>query len=487
MTGKFLDETFLAELERIVGHEGIVRDAAELLTYESDALARLRAKPAVAVLPDTAAKVQQVVRLCHRSGVPFVARGHGTGLSGGALPVPNSVLIVLTQLNRILDIDIPNQRITVEPGVMNLEVSRQVAPFGYYYAPDPSSQVICSIGGNVAENSGGAHCLKYGFTVHHVLGLEAVLPDGELIHVGGMALDPPGLDLLGVMVGSEGTLAVVTQVTLRLLRPPEAVRTLLAAFDSTETAGNAVSDVIGAGIIPSAIEMMDRLTIEAAEAAVHPHFPDAAAVLIVEIDGPNPEVAELFRVVEQICQRNGAREVQVARDEDERQRIWKGRKAAFAAMGRVSPNYYVQDGVIPRTKLPEVLRRIRVLEIESGLKIGNVFHAGDGNLHPLVCYDERVAGQAALAEQVASEILTYCVDVGGSITGEHGVGADKACQMPKMFSADDLDTMQFVRCAFDPTNLCNPGKVFPTPRLCGEVPGPYRVHPVEEAGLAERF
>ena len=482
-----MDETFLAELEWIVGHDGIVRDAAELLTYESDALARLRAKPAVAVLPDTAAKVQQVVRLCHRSGVPFVARGHGTGLSGGALPVPNSVLIVLTRLNRILDVDIPNQRITVEPGVMNLEVSRQVAPFGYYYAPDPSSQVICSIGGNVAENSGGAHCLKYGFTVHHVLGLEAVLPDGELIHVGGMALDPPGLDLLGVMVGSEGTLAVVTQVTLRLLRQPEAVRTLLAAFDSTESAGNAVSDVIAAGIIPSAIEMMDRLTIEAAEAAVHPNFPEANAVLIVEIDGPNPEVAELFRLVERICQRNGAREVQVALGEDERQRIWKGRKAAFAAMGRVSPNYYVQDGVIPRTKLPEVLRRIRALEIESGLKIGNVFHAGDGNLHPLVCYDERVAGQAALAEQVASEILTYCVDVGGSITGEHGVGADKACQMPKMFSADDLDTMQLVRCAFDPTNLCNPGKVFPTPRLCGEVPGPYRVHPAEEAGLAERF
>ena len=487
MTGTFLDETFLAELERVVGYEGIVRDAAELLTYESDALARLRAKPTVAVLPDTAAKVQQVVRLCHRSGVPFVARGHGTGLSGGALPVPNSVLIVFTRLNRILDIDIPNQRITVEPGVVNLEVSRQVAPFGYYYAPDPSSQVICSIGGNVAENSGGAHCLKYGFTVHHVLGLEAVLPDGELIHVGGMALDPPGLDLLGVLVGSEGTLAVVTQVTLRLLRPPEAVRTLLAAFDSTETAGNAVSDVIAAGIIPSAIEMMDRLTIEAAEAAVHPNFPDADAVLIVEIDGPNPEVAELFRLVERICQRNGAREIQVARDEDERQRIWKGRKAAFAAMGRVSPNYYVQDGVIPRTRLPEVLRRIRVLEIESGLKIGNVFHAGDGNLHPLVCYDERIAGQAALAEQVASEILTYCVDVGGSITGEHGVGADKAHQMPKMFSADDLDTMQLVRCAFDPTNLCNPGKVFPTPRLCGEVPGPYRAHPVEEAGLAERF
>ena len=482
-----LDKTFLAELERIVGHDGIVRDAAELLTYESDALTRLRARAAVAVLPDTAAKVQQVVRLCHGAEVPFVARGHGTGLSGGALPVADGVLIVLTRLNKILAVDIANQRITVEPGVMNLDVSREVAPFGYYYAPDPSSQVICSIGGNVAENSGGAHCLKYGFTVHHVLALEAVLPDGELIHVGGSAHDAPGLDLLGVMVGSEGTLAVVTKVTLRLLRQPEAVQTLLAAFDSSEAAGNAVSDIIAAGIVPAAVEMMDRLTIEAVEAAVHPHFPTADAVLIIELDGPKPEVAELFRLVEKVCQHRGARDVQVARDAGERERIWKGRKAAFAAMGRVSPNYYVQDGVIPRTKLPGVLRRIRALELESGLKIGNVFHAGDGNLHPLVCYDERIEGQAELAEQVADEILTYCLDAGGSITGEHGVGVDKACHMPKMFSADDLDTMQFVRRAFDPTNLCNPGKVFPTPRLCGEVPGPYRRHPVEEAGLAERM
>ena len=482
-----MDDAFLVELERVVGNDGIVRDAAELLTYESDALVRLRAKPAVAVLPDSRAQVQQVIRLCHKSGVPFVARGQGTGLSGGALPVSDGVLIVLTRLNRIIDVDIPNQRITVEPGVRNLEVTRQVAAFGYHYAPDPSSQIICSIGGNVAENSGGAHCLKYGFTVHHVLGLEVILPDGELVHLGGPAVDPPGLDLLGVLVGSEGTLAVVTQVTLRLLRQPQAVRTLLAAFDSTETAGNAVSDVIGAGVIPAAIEMMDRLTIEAAEAAVHPKFPNANAVLIVEIDGPISEVTEVFGLIQTICRRNGASVVQVAQDENERQRIWMGRKAAFAAMGRVSPNYYVQDGVIPRTKLPEVLRRIRTLEIESGLKIGNVFHAGDGNLHPLVCYDQSVEGQGELAEKVANEILKYCLDVGGSITGEHGIGADKVHQLPKMFNEDDLDTMQLVRCAFDPTNLCNPGKVFPTPRLCGEVPGPYRRHPVEEAGLAERF
>ena len=481
-----MDSLFFAELERIVGRDGLVRDAGERLTYESDALVRLRERPPVAVLPDTADQVQQVVRLCHRSKVPFVVRGSGTGLSGGALPHPDGVLIVMTRLNRVLDIDIPNQRITVEPGVMNLEVTRRVASAGYYYAPDPSSQVICSIGGNVAENSGGAHCLKYGFTVHHVLGVEAVLPDGELVHLGGAALDSPGLDLLGVLVGSEGTLAVVTKVTLRLVRRPEAVQTLLAAFDSTDAAGNAVSDIISAGIIPAAIEMMDRTTIRAAEAAVHPGFPDAEAVLIVELDGPRSEVAVLFARVEAVCARNNGWGLQVARDEAQRGRIWMGRKAAFAAMGRIAPNYYVQDGVIPRSKLPEVLRRIRQLEIESGLTIGNVFHAGDGNLHPLVCYDEAVDGQAELAEQVATEILTYCLDVGGSLTGEHGVGADKACHMPKMFTPEDLETMQLVRDAFDPDQLCNPGKVFPTPRLCGEVPGPYRAHPAEIAGLADR-
>ncbi|HJN45652.1 MAG: FAD-binding oxidoreductase [Acidobacteria bacterium] len=482
-----MEEIFLAELERIVGPEGLVRDASDLLTYESDGLVRLRERPAAAVLPDSVEQVQAVVRLCHRSTVPFVARGQGTGLSGGALPHPDGVLIVMTRMNRILDVDIPNQRMTVEPGVMNLDVTREVESAGYYYAPDPSSQLICSIGGNVAENSGGAHCLKYGFTVHHVVGVEAVLPDGELVHLGGEALDSPGLDLLGVLVGSEGTLAVVTKVTLRLVRQPEAVRTLLAAFDSTDAAGNAVSDIISAGIIPAAIEMMDRTTIRAAEAAVHPGFPDAEAVLIVELDGSRSEVEALFSQVEAVCAHNEGWGVQVARDEAHRGRIWMGRKAAFAAMGRIAPSYYVQDGVIPRSKLPEVLRRIRQLEVESGLTIGNVFHAGDGNLHPLVCYDDAVDGQAELAEQVASKILTYCLDVGGSLTGEHGVGADKACHMPKMFSAEDLETMQLVRVAFDPDQLCNPGKVFPTPRLCGEVPGPYRAHPAEIAGLAERF
>ena len=480
-------DAFAQELEAVVGRDRILRDPNELIPFESDGLAKLRSRPGLVVVPENAAQVQATVRCCHRHGIPFVARGSGTGLSGGALPHPDGVLIVLTRMNRILDVDIPNQRITVEPGVINLEVTRRVSPLGYYYAPDPSSQLICSIGGNIAENSGGAHCLKYGFTVHHVLAAEVVLPNGDLAHLGSAAVDAPGLDLLGVIVGSEGTLGVVTKATLRLLRIPEAVRTLLAAFPSTEAAGNAVSDIIGAGIIPAAVEMMDRLTVEAAEAAVHPNFPRADAVLIVELDGTMTEVSDLFERVETICRHTGASDVQIAKNADERARIWKGRKAAFAAMGRVSPNYYVQDGVIPRTKLPEVLRRIRDLELRSGLRIGNVFHAGDGNLHPLVCYDETVPGQGQMAEQVAAEILTYCVEAGGSITGEHGVGVDKAHHLAKMFSAADLDTMQLVRCAFDPSGVCNPTKVFPTPRLCGEVPGPYREHPAERAGLAERF
>ena len=482
-----VDAAFVSELEGIVGRDGLLYDPVELLAYESDGLARLRETPAIVVLPHDAAQVQAVVRRCHARGIPFVARGHGTGLSGGAVPVPGGVVIGLSRLNRILDVDIPNQRITVEPGVINLDVTRRVAPHGFYYAPDPSSQQICSIGGNVAENSGGAHCLKYGFTVHHVLALEIVLPNGDLVHVGGAALDPPGLDLVGVVVGSEGTLGVVTKATLRIVRVPETVRTMLAAFDSTEAAGNAVSDIIAAGIVPGAVEMMDRLTVEAAEAAVHPNFPKAEAVLIVELDGSAPEVREQFALVEAICHRRGGTDVLVAQNDDQRARIWKGRKAAFAAMGRVSPNYYVQDGVIPRTKLPDVLRRIRELEVRSGLRIGNVFHAGDGNLHPLVCYDESVPGQADLAQEVAAEILTYCIEAGGSITGEHGVGIDKACHMPKMFSETDLDTMLLVRTALNPKGLCNPGKVFPTPRLCGEKPGPYEPHPAERAGLAERL
>ncbi len=477
----------LTELARICGPESVLTDPLALVAYECDALPHLRRTPSAVVLPSSAAEVQAIVRLCAREGVPFVARGHGTGLSGGALPVDGGVVIALARLNRILAVDLANRRVTVEPGVTNLEITRAVAPHGYYYAPDPSSQQVCSIGGNVAENSGGAHCLKYGFTVHHVLGLEVVLPDGEIAQFGGTLVDAPGPDLLGLFIGSEGTLGIATRIVVRILRKPERVQTLLAAFESIDAAGAAVSAVIGAGIVPAAVEMMDALAIRAAEAAVHPNFPPADTILIVELDGPAAEVESLFGLVEAICRERGATRIELAQDETERARIWRGRKAAFAAMGRVSPNYYVQDGVVPRTRLPEVLGRIRALEARSGLRIGNVFHAGDGNLHPLICYDERVPGEADRAVAVAGEILMYCIEAGGSITGEHGVGADKAEYMPRMFSEDDLEAMQRVRRAFDPQNLANPGKVFPTPRLCGEVPGPYREHPVERAGLGERF
>ena len=482
-----MDRAFLAGLRRIVGDSSVLENGLDLLTYECDALPHLRETPAAVVLPASAADVQAVVKLCARHGVPFVARGHGTGLSGGALPVKGGIVIALSRLNRVIAVDIPNQRVTVEPGVTNLDITKQVAPFGYYYAPDPSSQQVCSIGGNVAENSGGAHCLKYGFTVHHVLGVEAVLPDGEVVHLGGPLVDTPGPDLLGLLVGSEGTLAVVTSVTVRILRRPETVQTLLAAFDTIDAAGAAVSDIIGAGIIPAAVEMMDTLAIRAAEAAVQPNFPDADTILIVELDGPVAEVSALFDIVVSTCRRHAATTIDVARTDEHRARIWRGRKAAFAAMGRVSPNYYVQDGVVPRTRLPEVLTRIRRLADSSGLRIGNVFHAGDGNLHPLICYDERVPGESDKAVDVAAEILSYCIEAGGSLTGEHGIGADKSQYMPTMFAPEDLALMQRVRRVFDPQGLSNPGKVFPTPRLCGEVPGPYRRHPAEAAGLAERF
>ena len=482
-----MNPSIVADLRRICGDAAVLDEPLQLLTYECDALPHLRQLPAVVVLPASAAEVQAVVKVCNRERVPFVARGHGTGLSGGALPVAGGVVISLAKLNRVLAIDIPNRRVTVEPGVTNLEITKQVAPFGYYYAPDPSSQQVCSIGGNVAENSGGAHCLKYGFTVHHVLEVEAVMPDGELVRVGSQIPDQAGPDLLALLVGSEGTLGIVTKVVVRVLRRPETVQTLLAAFGTIREGGEAVSAIISAGIIPAAVEMMDALAIEAAEAAVQPNFPKADTVLIVELDGPATEVQELFQVVEEICRRVGATTIEVAQDETQRARIWRGRKAAFAAMGRISPNYYVQDGVVPRTRLPDVLERIRDLGARKGLRIGNVFHAGDGNLHPLICYDERIPGQARLAEEVAGEVLTYCVEAGGSITGEHGVGADKKDYMPRMFNDEDLAAMGRLREALDPLHLCNPGKVLPTPRLCGEVPGPYRQHPVEAAGLAERM
>jgi glycolate oxidase len=475
----------IRRMTAIFGASGVISERNQLRTYECDGLAAFRVIPGLVVLAETAEQVRDAVRVCHELGVPFVARGSGTGLSGGALPVSDGVLIVLSRMRRIIEVDIPNQRAVLEPGVINLDVTKAVAPHGYYYAPDPSSQQVCSIGGNVAENSGGAHCLKYGFTTNHVTGLELVLPDGELVHLGGKAPDPPGYDLIGAFVGSEGTLGIATKVTVRILRKPEAVRTLLAAFDSTDEAGEAVSGVIGAGIVPAAIEMMDALAIEAAEAAVHPNYPDAGAVLIVELDGPEAECDHQFAEVERICRKAGATEIQIAQSQEQRALFWKGRKSAFAAVGRISPDYYVQDGVIPRTALPEVLRRIAALAAERELRVANVFHAGDGNLHPLVLYDATVEGQEQRAEELSGEILRVCLEHGGSITGEHGVGFDKKQFMAEQFSSADLETMQLVRCAFDPDNRCNPGKVFPTPRLCGEAPGPRHVHPVERAGLAE--
>jgi len=366
-------------------------------------------------------------------------------------------------------------------------VTQRVAPYGYFYAPDPSSQSVCTIGGNVAENSGGAHCLKYGFTTTHVLGLEVVLPDGSLVQLGGTTLDAPGYDLPGVFVGSEGTLGVTTKVTLRVVKRPEVIQTLLAAFDSTNAAGAAVSDIIASGILPAAIEMMDNLAIQAAEAAVHAGYPNCGGLLLVELDGPSAEVEALMAQVKERCMTHHASEIRVAQSEAERMLIWKGRKAAFAAMGRISPNYIVQDGVIPRTALPQVMDEIERLSAAAGLRVANVFHAGDGNLHPLVLYDRRIPGQEHDAEQLSGEILKLCVRVGGSITGEHGVGQEKKMFMSEMFAEPDLQTMQLVRCAFDPDHLSNPGKIFPRTPLCAEKQGVYVPHPLEISGEAQFF
>ena len=473
----------IERLRAICGESHVLTHPHQLRTYESDGLAHLRATPRAVVLPASTEEVAAVVRTCFEHEVPFVARGAGSGLSGGALPVEEGIVIALSRLTRVLSVDLDNQRVVVEPGVTNLEVSHAVAPT-HFFPPDPSSQIVCTIGGNVAENSGGAHCFKYGFTTNYVLGLEVVLSDGEVVQVGGMEADRPGYDLVGALVGSEGTLGVVTKVVLRVAPVPETVRTLAAFFGSTAEAGEAVSAIVGAGVVPGAIEMMDALSIQAAEQMAKAGFPlDAGAALIIELDGSAAEVEARFADVQALC--TGATEVRVARDEEERARFWKARKAAFPAMGRIARAYYVQDGVIPRTRLPEVLERISALGEAYGLRVANVFHAGDGNLHPLVCYDG--PHEAERAEALSAEILQACLDAGGSITGEHGVGVDKKRHMPKMFSEPDLAAFQKLRCAFDPHGLANPGKVMPAPRLCGEVPGPYRQHPLERAGLAERF
>ncbi|MEP7224576.1 MAG: FAD-linked oxidase C-terminal domain-containing protein [Actinomycetota bacterium] len=482
-----LPALLVSELREALGEAHVITEPEQLRVYECDGLTGHRAVPELVVLPGSTKEVQTVVRACYREHVPFVARGAGTGLSGGATPLAGGVVVSLARMNRIIEIDLGSQRVVVEPGVANLDVTRAVAAEGFFYAPDPSSQQVCTIGGNVAENSGGAHCLKHGFTVHHATGLTLVLPDGEVVELGGKALDPDGPDLLGVVVGSEGTLGIVTQITLRIVRAPQVVRTLLAGFETMDAAGAAVSGIVAAGILPSAIEMMDRLTIEAAELAVSPGYPEGAgAVLLVELDGVAEQVEDDVADVERICSESGAFELRTAANEADRALLWKGRKSAFAAMGRIATDYYVQDGVVPRTRLPEVLRRIEELSASHGLRVGNVFHAGDGNLHPLVLYDAE-AGETEQARELAEAILDACLEAGGSLTGEHGVGMDKACSMPRMFSERDLQTFQRLRRAFDSAGLCNPGKVIPTPRLCGEVPGPYRVHALERIGVAERL
>lgn len=480
----------LEELRAAVGTRGLICDRNQLQTYECDALTNFRALPAAVVLPASTAEVQAVVRVCARHRIAFVARGAGTGLSGGALPQEGCVVICLQRMNKIQPADFANARVMVDVGVTNTQVTEHVRGKGFFYAPDPSSQTVCTIGGNLAENAGGAHCLKYGFTTTHVLGCEVVLPSGEAVWMGSQhgVVDTPGYDLAGVFIGSEGTLGVATRAVLRIVKRPEVVQTLLAAFEDTSAAAQSVSDVISSGMLPSAMEMMDRTSIFASEAAVHAGYPDCESLLLVELDGPRAEVDAQMAQVRAICEKNGAWEQRLAQTEKERMLVWKGRKAAFAAMGRVSPNYIVQDGVIPRTKLPSVLAQMQRMSDATGLRVANVFHAGDGNLHPMVLYDGSVEGEEERALEFSYEILRMCVDAGGSITGEHGVGREKQCEMSYMYAQPDLAVMQKVRRAMDPDGIANPEKLFPTPRLCGErAHGAYKLHPLEEAGAAEIF
>ena len=482
-----LSPAVVERFRAIVGRDNCFSDPAELRTYEADALTGFRVRPGIVVLPRTTEEVSACVRLAREAELEIVARGSGTGLSGGALPTPDCAVIGLARMNAILAVDLPNMRMRVQPGVINLDISRHLDPYGYYYAPDPSSQSVCSIGGNVAENSGGAHCLKYGFTTNHVVALTMVLDDGSVVDIGAQHGAPLGYDLVSAIVGSEGMLGIVTEVVVRILRKPQTTRTLFATFPGTDEAGEAVSRTIAAGIVPAAIEMCDQLAIEAIVAATGVDWPlDAGAVLLMDVDGVEAEAVHTAARAEALARDAGALQVRTPRDDAERALMWKGRKGAFAAVGRISPNYYVQDGVVPRRAIAQVLREIAQLAAREGLRVANVFHAGDGNLHPLVLFDQRVAGEAERAEQVAGEILRICMRYGGSITGEHGVGHDKAKYLGELFDATSLETMNFVRCAFDPMRAFNRSKVFPTPRLCGDVPGPYVPHATETAELAGR-
>jgi glycolate oxidase len=477
------------ELESIVGAGGVLSEPDELLVYESDGLTLFRALADFIVFPTSVEQVAEVVRLANRETIPFVARGAGTGLAGGCLPAEGGLVISLMRMNRVLEIDYDNQVAVVEPGLVNLHLSWAVGPRGFYYAPDPSSQQACTIGGNIANNSGGPHTLKYGVTVNHVLGLEVVMPDGEITWLGGRTRDALGYDLVGVFVGSEGTFGIATKIVVRILRKPQAVKTVLGVFDRIEQASTAVSAIIARGLVPAAVEMIDQLTIQAVEDAFGCGYPrDAAAALLIELDGLAVGMDTQTDRIVAACREAGAREVRTAADEAERQLLWKGRKSAFGAYGRVSPAYMVMDGVIPRTKLPYVLARVNEIVAAHGLRVGNVFHAGDGNLHPNILYDPRKPGEEARVVAAGAQIMKVCADVGGSISGEHGIGLEKVDFMPFIFSPTDLAFMQRLKHAFNSRGLCNPGKVFPTRKSCVEAgPVAYRPHAIETQGLAQRF
>ncbi|MGV0758838.1 FAD-linked oxidase C-terminal domain-containing protein [Tistrella mobilis] len=469
-------DELIAEFRALLGRDAVIADQAGLEVYENDGLTAYAQKPMVAVLPATTDEVAGVLKICARRGIRVVPRGAGTSLSGGALPLADGVLLGLGRFNRILDVDVANRCAVVQPGVPNLAITTAVAAHGLYYAPDPSSQIACSIGGNVAENAGGVHCLKYGVTTNNILGLEIVLIDGTVVRLGGRHMDAGGYDLMGVLTGSEGLLGVVTEVTVRLLPRPETVRALLMGFPQVADAGACVAEIIGAGIVPAGLEMMDRDAIHAAEAFCDAGYPlDVEALLIAELDGPGPEVEALIARVAAIARAAGATSLRESRDEAERQRFWAGRKAAFPAVGRISPDYYCMDGTIPRGRLPEMLGIISGLTREYGLRCANVFHAGDGNLHPLILYDANAPGELERAEAFGAEILKACVRLGGVLTGEHGVGIEKRDLMGEMFTETDLAHQQRLKCAFDPDGLLNPGKVFPTLHRCAEL-GRMHVH-----------
>ena len=469
-------DSIVAALRQIVPGEGVISSAAEMLPYESDGLTAYRQPPMVVVLPDTTEQVSQVLRYCHDNGIKVVPRGSGTSLSGGALPLADAVLLGLGKFKRIREIDFENRAVVTEPGVTNLAISQAVAHAGFYYAPDPSSQIACSIGGNIAENSGGVHCLKYGMTTNNVLGCEIVLITGEILRIGGKTAESAGYDLMGIITGSEGLLGVVTEITVRILQKPETARALMIGFPEVEAAGECVAKVIGAGIIPGGMEMMDKPAIHAAEAFVHAGYPlNVEALLIVELDGPSVEVDELIKRVEAIALGCGSTTCQISTSEQERALFWAGRKAAFPAVGRISPDYLCMDGTIPRGQLPLVLRRMQEMSAKHNLRVANVFHAGDGNLHPLILYDANQPGEIERAEAFGADILKLCVEVGGVLTGEHGVGIEKRDLMPEMFSDIDLAQQQRLKCAFDTQGLLNPGKVFPTLHRCAEL-GRMHVH-----------